>query len=102
MRPVINATGVVVHTNLGRAPLSAAARDAIVDASGYVDVEMDLETGRRSRRGASARSALLAACPPAEDALIVNNRAAALALACAALVGRGIVVISRGELVEIG
>lgn len=102
MRPVINATGVVIHTNLGRAPLSAAARLAVADAAGYVDVEMDLETGRRSRRGASARRALLEACPPAEDALVVNNGAAALALAVAALVGSGTVIISRGELVEIG
>ncbi|GAB3847708.1 L-seryl-tRNA(Sec) selenium transferase [Nesterenkonia populi] len=102
MRPVINATGVVVHTNLGRAPLSPAARSAVADAAGYVDVEMNLETGRRSRRGASARRALLAACPPAEDALVVNNGAAALALAAAALVGTGTIVISRGELVEIG
>lgn len=102
MRPVINATGVVIHTNLGRAPLSAAARDAVADACGYVDVEMDLQTGRRSRRGAAARSALLTACPPAEDALIVNNGAAALALAAAALVGSGTIIISRGELIEIG
>ncbi|WP_300345620.1 L-seryl-tRNA(Sec) selenium transferase [Nesterenkonia sp.] len=102
LRPVINATGVIVHTNLGRAPLSAAAKQAIVEAAGYVDVEMDLETGRRSARGAGARRALLAACPAAEDALVVNNGAAALALAAAALVGRGEVVISRGEMVEIG
>ena len=102
LRPVINATGVVVHTNLGRAPLSPAARQAIVEAAGYVDVEMDLHTGRRSQRGAAAHHALLEACGPAEDALIVNNGAAALALAAAALVGAGSVIISRGELVEIG
>jgi len=102
MRPVINATGVVVHTNLGRAPLSQAAQHAVAEAAGYVDVEMDLATGRRSSRGAGARDALLAACPPAEDALVVNNGAAALALAAAGLVGSGEVVISRGELIEIG
>lgn len=102
LQPVLNATGVIIHTNLGRAPLSAAARDAVQNAAGYVDVELDLETGRRSRRGAAARDALLTACPPAEDALIVNNGAAALALAAAALIGSGTVVISRGELVEIG
>lgn len=102
MRPVINGTGVVVHTNLGRAPLSQAAQQAVAEAAGYVDVELDLETGRRSRRGDGARRALLAACPAAQDALIVNNGAAALALAAAALVGSGEVVVSRGELVEIG
>ncbi|NLS10983.1 L-seryl-tRNA(Sec) selenium transferase [Nesterenkonia sp. MY13] len=102
MRAVINATGVVIHTNLGRAPLSAAARDAVTEAAGYVDVEMDLVTGRRSKRGTAARRALLEACPTAEDSLIVNNGAAALALATAALVGSGTVIISRGELVEIG
>lgn len=102
LRPVINATGVIIHTNLGRAPLSASARKAVAEASGYVDVEMDLSTGSRSRRGAGARQALLGACPPAEDALIVNNGAAALALATTALAGTNEVVISRGELVEIG
>ena len=102
MRPVINATGVIIHTNLGRAPLSASSREAVAEAAGYVDVEMDLSTGSRSRRGVGARQALLEMCPPAEDALIVNNGAAALALATAALAGTDEVVISRGELVEIG
>lgn len=102
LQPVLNATGVIVHTNLGRAPLSSAAQGAIADAAGYVDVEMDLATGRRSRRGAAAVAALLNACPPAEDALIVNNGAAALLLATTALAGTREVVISRGELVEIG
>ncbi|WP_396658484.1 L-seryl-tRNA(Sec) selenium transferase [Microbacterium sp.] len=109
LRPVLNATGVVVHTNLGRAPLSAAARAALEAASGYVDVELDLETGRRSSRGSAAREALLEACPAAEDALIVNNGAAALVLAVTAC-GRppgadsppGEIVVSRGELIEIG
>lgn len=102
LRPVLNATGVIVHTNLGRAPLSAGAVEALVAASGYVDVELDLADGSRSRRGAGARAALLAACPAAEDALIVNNGAAALVLATTALAAGRQVVVSRGELVEIG
>lgn len=102
LRPVLNATGVVVHTNLGRAPLSAAAVEALVTASGYVDVELDLATGTRSRRGGAARTALLAACPGAEEALVVNNGAAALVLATTALAGGREVVVSRGELIEIG
>ncbi len=102
LRPVLNATGVVVHTNLGRAPLSAAAVDALVAASGYVDVELDLCTGARSKRGVAARAALLAACPAASDALVVNNGAAALVLATTALAAGREVVISRGELIEIG
>jgi len=102
LRRVLNATGVVVHTNLGRAPLSAAAVEALVAASGYVDVELDLTTGTRSRRGAGARAALLAACPQAEDALVVNNGAAALCLATTVLAAGREVVVSRGELIEIG
>ncbi len=102
LRPVLNATGVVVHTNLGRAPLSDAAVEALVAASGYVDVELDLASGVRSRRGAGARSALLAAVPDAEDALIVNNGAAALVLATTALAANREVIVSRGEFVEIG
>lgn len=102
LQPVLNATGVVVHTNLGRAPLSPAAVEAVVAASGYVDVEMDLVTGTRSQRGEAARAALLAACPAAEAALVVNNGAAALLLATTALSDGGAVVVSRGELIEIG
>ncbi|UEJ83782.1 L-seryl-tRNA(Sec) selenium transferase [Brachybacterium halotolerans subsp. kimchii] len=102
LRPVLNATGVIVHTNLGRAPLSDAARAALQDAAGYTDVEFDLASGHRSRRGAAARAALLAACPAAEDALVVNNGAAALLLATTALAGSGEVVLSRGEMIEIG
>jgi L-seryl-tRNA(Ser) seleniumtransferase len=102
LRPVLNATGVVVHTNLGRAPLSSAAVEALISASGYVDVELDLTTGARSRRGVAAREALLAACPAAEDALLVNNGAAALVLATTALAAGREVVVSRGELIEIG
>ncbi|MGP9537754.1 L-seryl-tRNA(Sec) selenium transferase [Brachybacterium sp. AOP43-C2-M15] len=102
LRPVLNATGVIVHTNLGRAPLSPAAQQAVQDAAGYTDVEFDLATGARSRRGAGARAALLEACPAAEDALVVNNGAAALLLATTALAAGREVVWSRGELVEIG
>ncbi len=102
LTPVLNATGVLVHTNLGRAPLSEAARTALADAAGYTDVEFDLVAGARSRRGAGARAALLAACPAAEDALIVNNGAAALMLATTAYAQDGSVLISRGEFVEIG
>jgi L-seryl-tRNA(Ser) seleniumtransferase len=102
LRPVLNATGVVVHTNLGRAPLSPAAVDALISASGYVDVELDLATGSRSKRGVAARAALLGACPAAEDALVVNNGAAALVLTTTALAAGREVVVSRGELIEIG
>ena len=129
LTPVLNATGILVHTNLGRAPLSPAATQAITEAAGYVDVEMDLGTGKRSKRGTGAKVALLQACPAAEDALVVNNGAAALLLAVTALRGRGAhvgsgraasanidsvrkpappaaepgeIIISRGELIEIG
>ena len=102
LRPVINATGVVVHTNLGRAPLSEAAREALQVASGPTDVELDLATGRRGRRGAAALSALAAAVPDAGAVHVVNNGAAALALVTSALATRRTVVIARGELVEIG
>ena len=103
LRPVINATGVIIHTNLGRAPLPRAAVEALHDAASYTDVEMDLDSGKRSKnRGAGATAALLAACPGAEDALVVNNGASALLLATAALAPGKDVIISRGELIEIG
>ncbi len=102
LRPVLNATGVVLHTNLGRAPLSPAAVDAVVAAAGYVDVEYDVATGERARRGRGALAALRAACPDAEDVLVVNNGAAALVLATTALAAGREVVVSRGEMVEIG
>lgn len=103
LQPVINATGVIIHTNLGRAPLPSAAVEALHAAASYTDVEMDLGSGKRSRnRGAGARAALLAACPGAEDALVVNNGASALLLATAALAPGKEVIISRGELIEIG
>jgi len=102
LRPVINATGVVLHTNLGRAPLSAAAVEALGRAAGYADVEYDLQTGRRARRGRGALAALAAAVPAAGAALVVNNGAAALILATTALASGREVVVSRGEMVEIG
>ena len=103
LRPVINATGVIVHTNLGRAPLPPAAVDALVAAASYTDVEMDLDSGLRSKdRGRAATDAVLSACPGAEDALVVNNGASALLLATAALAPGKEVIISRGELIEIG
>ncbi|MFJ4845711.1 MULTISPECIES: L-seryl-tRNA(Sec) selenium transferase [unclassified Streptomyces] len=102
LRPVLNATGVLLHTNLGRAPLSAAAREAVMAAAGTTDVELDLTTGGRSRRGRSALEALLRYVPEAEAAHVVNNGAAALALAATALAQGREIVVSRGELVEIG
>jgi L-seryl-tRNA(Ser) seleniumtransferase len=100
-RAVVNATGVVLHTNLGRAPLSEAARLAVLDAAGYATVEYDLARGRRGRRGAAAE-ALLAEATGAPAALVVNNAAGALLLTLAALARHEQVVVSRGELIEIG
>ncbi len=102
LRRVINATGVVLHTNLGRAALSDAAREALQSASGYVDVEYDLESGQRAKRGRGALAALIRAVPAAGEALVVNNGAAALVLATTALARDREVIVSRGELVEIG
>jgi len=102
LRPVLNATGVLVHTNLGRAPLSPAAVQAVVQASGTTDVELDLGTGRRGPRGQGAIDALLAAVPAAQAALVVNNCAAALALVATALGQDRELILARGELVEIG
>jgi L-seryl-tRNA(Ser) seleniumtransferase len=102
LTPVINATGVIVHTNLGRAPLSAAARDAVRAAAGYADVEFDLAAGRRGRRGAGALDALARAVPAAEAVHVVNNNAAALVLAATALAAGREIIVSRGELIEIG
>jgi L-seryl-tRNA(Ser) seleniumtransferase len=99
---VINATGVIIHTNLGRAPWPQAAIDAaIAAASGYLLLELDRETGRRGARFRQAEEHLIA-LTGAEDALVTNNNAAAVALAVG-LAGRGRgVVVSRGELIEIG
>src|ERR1700676_3924683 len=78
LRPVINATGIVVHTNLGRAPLSRAALDAVVTAGRATDVEFDLATGRRARRGRGALAALARAVPAAGGVHVVHNNRAAL------------------------
>lgn len=102
LRPVVNATGVLVHTNLGRAVLSPAARAAVEVACGATDVEYDLSTGLRSRRAAGLTAALAEAVPAAEDVHVVNNNAAALVLAATALARGSEIIISRGELVEIG
>jgi L-seryl-tRNA(Ser) seleniumtransferase len=99
---VINASGVILHTGLGRAPLpKAAARAAARAASGYSDLEVDRENGGRGRRTARAE-AILEALTGAGSALVVNNNAAALLLALAGLATRKEVIVSRGELIEIG
>jgi L-seryl-tRNA(Ser) seleniumtransferase len=102
LTPVINATGVLLHTNLGRAPLSDAAREAALAAAGNTDVEFDLAAGTRSRRGRGALEALRRAVPEAEAVHVVNNNAAALVLAATALAAGREIVVSRGELIEIG
>ncbi|MFC7529735.1 L-seryl-tRNA(Sec) selenium transferase [Actinoplanes sp. GCM10030250] len=102
LRRVLNATGVVLHTNLGRAALSPAAVDAVVAASGPTDVELDLATGRRARRGRDAMAALAAAVPDAGAVHVVNNGAAALVLVATVLAAGREIVVSRGEMVEIG
>lgn len=102
LRTVINATGVLLHTNLGRASLSAAARRAVAEAAGPTDVELDLATGVRARRGRTALGALRERVPSAAAAHVVNNGAAALVLAATALAAGKEIVISRGEMVEIG
>jgi L-seryl-tRNA(Ser) seleniumtransferase len=103
LRRVLNGTGVVLHTNLGRAPLADVAADAVADAArGYVDLELDLASGRRGARDAHV-APLLAELTGAQDAMVVNNGAAATLLAAAALAGPGrSIVVSRGQLVEIG
>lgn len=102
LRRVINATGVILHTNLGRAPLSDAARRRVSEeAARYCTLEYDLETGERGRRGARIVE-LLTQLTGAEAALVVNNCAAAALLVLAALARDGETIISRGELVEIG
>lgn len=101
-RRVINATGVILHTNLGRAPLSAAARAAVAsEATGYCTLEYDLSTGERGKRGGRAEE-LLIQLTGAEAALVVNNCAAAALLILTVLAHDGETIVSRGELVEIG
>jgi len=95
LQPVVNATGVLLHTNLGRAPL------AVSQPAGYTNLEFDLERGERGSRSVHAAALLARACG-AEAALVVNNGAAALLLVLTALAAGSEVVVSRGELVEIG
>ena len=102
LRRVLNATGIFLHTNLGRAPLpEAVARSLAPLLDAYCDLEIDLDTGRRGQRNGRAER-LLTALTGAEAALVVNNNAAALVIALAALAKGREVVVSRGELVEIG
>jgi len=103
LRKVINATGVILHTNLGRAPLAASAREAVARAAeGYSNLELDLQSGERGSRHAHVES-LLCELTGAEAAIVVNNGAAAVLLAAAALAGPGrAIVVARGQLVEIG
>jgi L-seryl-tRNA(Ser) seleniumtransferase len=102
LQAVINATGVILHTNLGRAPLSASVADAIRNsATQYSNLEYDLAAGARGKRDTHT-SELLARLTGAEDAIVVNNCAAAVLLVLAALAKGGEVLVSRGELIEIG
>jgi L-seryl-tRNA(Ser) seleniumtransferase len=102
LRRCINASGIVLHTNLGRAPLAAEAIAAVAEvAAGYCNLEFDLASGRRGSR-TQALEPLLRELTSAESALAVNNGAAAILLALSALAGGGEVIVSRGELVEIG
>src|SRR4029077_5016675 len=101
LRRVINASGVILHTNLGRAPLSRSATEALAMAGGYSNVELDLVTGKRGER-ADLLSGLLTRLFVCEAALVVNNNAAAILLALTALCKGKEVIVSRGQLVEIG
>jgi L-seryl-tRNA(Ser) seleniumtransferase len=102
LKPVINATGVIIHTNLGRAPLSKAAREAMIDvAEGYSTLEYNLERGVRGKREHHIED-LLTRLTDGEAALVVNNNAAAVLLALTSLARRKEVVVSRSQLIEIG
>jgi L-seryl-tRNA(Ser) seleniumtransferase len=101
IRKVINGTGIVIHTNLGRAPLAQAAIEAIYEAAECTNVEVDLESGERGRRGARVE-ALCQEITGAEAALVVNNCAAATLLVLQTLAAGRSVLISRGQLIEIG
>ena len=102
LQRVINATGIVIHTNMGRAPMAAAAVEAVTSAArNYSNLELDLATGKRGGRGGQIGE-LLKRLTGAEAALVVNNNAAAVLLALTVVASGGEVIISRGELVEIG
>lgn len=101
LQRVVNATGVLLHTNLGRAPLSNNAMQAVADAGGACSIELDLDTGRRGSRTAHV-GRLVADLFGTEDATVVNNGAAALMLTLSALATGGHTIVSRGELIEIG
>ncbi|NND97114.1 MAG: L-seryl-tRNA(Sec) selenium transferase [Pirellulaceae bacterium] len=101
LQRVINATGIMLHTNLGRAPLAQRAIDRVNDATAFANVELDLASGKRSKRGKRVME-LLAQLTGAEDAVVVNNCAAATMLVLQAVAGGREVIISRGQLVEIG
>lgn len=101
LRPVINATGILLHTGLGRAPLAKEAVQALSDAAGYASVEVDLASGERSQRVVAVEK-LLKELTGAEAAAVVNNNAAATVLTLAALAHDREVIVSRGELIEIG
>ena len=102
LRTVLNATGVILHTNLGRSPLAEEAARAAYEVSvGYTNIELDTESGHRGRRGRFLLE-LLADLTGAEDALVVNNNAGALMLTLSAIASGREVVVSRGELIEIG
>ncbi|OHE77093.1 MAG: L-seryl-tRNA(Sec) selenium transferase [Treponema sp. RIFOXYC1_FULL_61_9] len=102
IRKVVNGTGIVLHTNLGRSPLSPAAwKDAAEAVEGYSNLEFEVEAGKRGRRGGLS-SELLRALTGAEDALVVNNNAAAMVLALACFASGKDVLVSRGEAVQIG
>jgi len=101
LKPVVNGTGIILHTNLGRAPLGAAVTSAIARAAGATPLEIDLHTGRRGARAPGIATHLRALCG-AEESLVTNNNAAAMLLALSALASDREVIVSRSELVEIG
>ena len=102
LKPVVNATGIILHTNLGRAPLCREALDNIIAvARGYANLEFDLEEGKRGSRYDHVRD-ILCELSGAEDALVVNNNAAAVLLAVNTIAAHREVIVSRGELIEIG